>query len=170
MKDSEDKPVPGESALASPPADASSEPQVGEQPAPAGRMPRAASSSSRRPPHRVRPRRPTRSRTAPRAPAARSPDPTTSTSLGAEAAPHPTAAHPPPPEYGRRLDREMRADVERRGLVDEFRLVERWVRERIEPPAEPAERRRLPLEFVWRHWRELAMRDRSDSVDEFGRD
>ena len=31
-------------------------------------------------------------------------------------------------------------------------------------------RRRLPLEFIWRRWRKLAMRDRSDVVDEFGRD
>jgi len=90
--------------------------------------------------------------------------------LGAEAAPHPAADHPPPPEYGRTLDHEVRQEAARRGLVDEFRLVERWVRERIQPEPPAGERRRLPLEFLWRRWRDIAMRDRSDFVDEFGRD
>ncbi len=31
-------------------------------------------------------------------------------------------------------------------------------------------RRRIPLEFVWKRWRALAMRGRSDVVDDFGRD
>jgi len=31
-------------------------------------------------------------------------------------------------------------------------------------------RRRVPMEFVWRRWRSLAMRGRSDVVDDFGRD
>lgn len=31
-------------------------------------------------------------------------------------------------------------------------------------------RRRIPMEFVWRRWRALAMRGRSDVVDDFGRD
>src|SRR5262249_44362071 len=90
--------------------------------------------------------------------------------LGAEAAPHPEAGHPHAADYDRTLDHEVRDDTARRGLVDEFRLVERWVRERIGPEPAPGERRRLPLEFVWRRWRDIAMRDRSDFVDEFGRD
>jgi 1-acyl-sn-glycerol-3-phosphate acyltransferase len=90
--------------------------------------------------------------------------------IGIDAAPHPGVHHPPPPEYGRTLEDEARADSERRGLVDEFRLVERWVRERIQPEPPPGERRKLPLEFLWRRWRDVAMRDRSDYVDEFGRD
>ncbi len=31
-------------------------------------------------------------------------------------------------------------------------------------------RRSLPMKFVWKRWRELAMRGRSDVVDDFGRD
>jgi 1-acyl-sn-glycerol-3-phosphate acyltransferase len=31
-------------------------------------------------------------------------------------------------------------------------------------------RRRIPMEFVWKRWRALAMRGRSDVVDDFGRD
>ncbi|HVK74962.1 MAG TPA: lysophospholipid acyltransferase family protein [Kofleriaceae bacterium] len=31
-------------------------------------------------------------------------------------------------------------------------------------------RRRLPMEFVWKRWRALAMRGRADVVDDFGRD
>src|SRR5262245_18340051 len=70
--------------------------------------------------------------------------------LGAEAAPHPAADHPPPPEYGRSLVHEVRQEAARRGLVYEFRLVERWVRERIQPEPPAGGRRRLPLEFLWR--------------------
>jgi 1-acyl-sn-glycerol-3-phosphate acyltransferase len=74
-------------------------------------------------------------------------------------------------DYGPSLDRTMRAESERRGLVDEFRQIERFIRDRVLPLAPGgSERRKLPLEFLWRRWRDLAMMDRSDFVDEFGRD
>jgi 1-acyl-sn-glycerol-3-phosphate acyltransferase len=46
--------------------------------------------------------------------------------------------------------------------------MERWVRDRIQPMH--SERRQPPLAFLWKLWRKLAMRDRSDVVDAFGRD
>jgi len=57
----------------------------------------------------------------------------------------PSIDHPPPPVS------ELREPTER-------------------APATEMERRKLPLEFLWKRWRELAMRDRSTEVDEFGRD
>src|SRR5262249_38219486 len=104
---------------------------------------------------------------APEAPATTGPD---DEMMGIDAATHPGAYHAPPPDYGKTLGDEVRADAERRGLVDEFRLVERWVRDRIQSAPPPGERRKLPLESFWRRWRDIAMRDRSDYVDEFGRD
>ena len=78
----------------------------------------------------------------------------------------------PTSEYGPSIDRPA-AGGHRGGIVDEVRHLEKSVRDRILPArrdAEPEERTRLPLEFVWQRWRKLAMRDRSDVVDEFGRD
>ncbi|HEX8954193.1 MAG TPA: lysophospholipid acyltransferase family protein [Polyangia bacterium] len=78
----------------------------------------------------------------------------------------------PPSEYGPSIDRPPPSG-HRHGLVEEVRHLEKSVRDRILPARreEPAEERtRLPLEFVWQRWRKLAMRDRSDVVDEFGRD
>ncbi len=89
---------------------------------------------------------------------------------GADAAVRPTDA-PAEPDYGPSLDRKVRDESSRRGLTDEFRQLERFIRERVLPTAPGgSERRRLPLEFLWRRWRDLAMIDRSDYVDEFGRD
>ncbi len=57
-----------------------------------------------------------------------------------------------------------------RAVTGEIRELERRVRARLTPafPIEP--RRRLPLEFLWTRYRRFAMRDRSEVVDEFGRD
>jgi 1-acyl-sn-glycerol-3-phosphate acyltransferase len=57
--------------------------------------------------------------------------------------------------------------------VDEVKHIEKSVRDRILPARveeRGEERKKLPLEFIWNRWRKLAMRDRSDVVDEFGRD
>ena len=89
---------------------------------------------------------------------------------GADAAVRPTDG-PAEPDYGPSVDRRVRDEGSRRGLTDEFRQLERFIRERVLPTAPGgSERRRLPLEFLWRRWRDLAMIDRSDYVDEFGRD
>jgi 1-acyl-sn-glycerol-3-phosphate acyltransferase len=74
-----------------------------------------------------------------------------------------------PSEYGPSIDRPPPA--RHSGIVDEVKQLERSVRERLLPAkTEQGARNKLPLEFVWKRWRELAMRDRSDVVDEFGRD
>jgi 1-acyl-sn-glycerol-3-phosphate acyltransferase len=78
----------------------------------------------------------------------------------------------PPSEYGPSIDRPPPSG-HRHGLVEEVKHLEKSVRERLVPArTEEAreERNKLPLEFVWQRWRKLAMRDRSDVVDEFGRD
>jgi 1-acyl-sn-glycerol-3-phosphate acyltransferase len=57
--------------------------------------------------------------------------------------------------------------------VEEVRQIERSMRDRLLPTRtgeHGGERQNLPLPFVWQRWRKLAMRDRSDVVDEFGRD
>lgn len=76
-----------------------------------------------------------------------------------------------PSEYGPSIDRPPPSG-HRHGIVDEVRHIEKSVRDRILPARtdEQQERNKLPLEFVWQRWRKLAMRDRSDVVDEFGRD
>ena len=68
----------------------------------------------------------------------------------------PSIDQPPLPGHSRRLAEEL-LPIPRR-LPPTF------------PPAPAPARRRMPLEFVWRRYRELAMRNRSESVDEFGRD
>lgn len=51
-----------------------------------------------------------------------------------------------------------------------MREIERRV-ETGRTPVYPLDaRRRVPMEFVWKRWRALAMRGRSDVVDDFGRD
>jgi 1-acyl-sn-glycerol-3-phosphate acyltransferase len=78
----------------------------------------------------------------------------------------------PPSEYGPSIDQPPAA--RHSGLVDEVQQLEERVRGRLasDPHAaeQAGERNKLPLEFVWKRWRELAMRDRSEAVDEFGRD
>jgi 1-acyl-sn-glycerol-3-phosphate acyltransferase len=70
----------------------------------------------------------------------------------------------PPGEYG--SIRSPEASVDPR----ELRELERRV-ESQRTPAFPIEtRRRVPLPFLWRRWQKLAMRGRSDVVDDFGRD
>jgi 1-acyl-sn-glycerol-3-phosphate acyltransferase len=78
----------------------------------------------------------------------------------------------PPSEYGPSIDRPP-PSAHRHGLVEEVRQIEKSVRDRLLPDRtgeHSGERQKLPLEFVWQRWRKLAMRDRSDVVDEFGRD
>src|SRR4051812_5818250 len=78
----------------------------------------------------------------------------------------------PPSEYGPSIDRPP-VSGQRHGIVEEVRQIEKSVRDRILPARrddETEERTKLPLEFLWQRWRKLAMRDRSDVVDEFGRD
>ena len=78
----------------------------------------------------------------------------------------------PASEYGPSIDRPPPSG-HRHGLVEEVRHLEKSVRDRILPARQEEhaeERTKLPLEFVWQRWRKLAMRDRSDVVDEFGRD
>ncbi|HWE27658.1 MAG TPA: lysophospholipid acyltransferase family protein [Polyangia bacterium] len=75
-------------------------------------------------------------------------------------------------EYGPSIDRPPPSG-HRHGLVDEVKQLEKSVRDRIVPARkeeQQEERTKLPLEFIWQRWRKLAMRDRSDVVDEFGRD
>jgi 1-acyl-sn-glycerol-3-phosphate acyltransferase len=169
--------VSARSASSAPSTESADDPTAADHPEPADKAPRSS---------RARRERNGRSKASAKTTAATAsaqgqgaeersltPEPTSrraADAFGAEAAPHPAADHPPDPDYGRTLDREVRAEAERRGLVDEFRLVERWVRERIQPQPRGGERRKLPLEFLWRRWRDIAMRDRSDFVDEFGRD
>ncbi|MBA3393995.1 MAG: acyltransferase family protein [Deltaproteobacteria bacterium] len=52
----------------------------------------------------------------------------------------------------------------------ELRELERRVEQHRTPVFPIDLRKRLPLEAVWRRWREIAMWGRSDVVDDFGRD
>jgi len=86
---------------------------------------------------------------------------------GAEAAPPPGDYQP----FGAKMDR--RANLWSLGRTDEdeeLLELERRLRANLSPAFPMEERRKLPLEFLWKRWREWAMRDRSDHVDEFGRD
>ncbi len=85
----------------------------------------------------------------------------------------PVAAAPlpvePPSEYGPSIDHPPEA--KHSGVADEVHQLEERVRTRAVPEAvDSGERNRQPMEFMWRRMRELSMRDRSDAVDEFGRD
>lgn len=82
---------------------------------------------------------------------------------GAEAA-------PAPGDYGPGLDTRKELPYTRKSITEEVRELERRVRARLTPAFPIEHRRKVPLEFLWRRYRDLAMRDRSDVVDEFGRD
>ncbi len=84
------------------------------------------------------------------------------------AATYSTTEAAPPSEYGPSIDQPPPA--RHGGIVEEIKNLEKSVRDRLRPADEPEERQKLPLEFVWKRWRSLAMRDRSEVVDEFGRD
>ena len=79
-------------------------------------------------------------------------------------------AAPPPGDYGPGLDARKEIPYTRKSVTEEVREIERRIKARLSPAFPIEHRRRLPLEFIWKRWRELAMRDRSDVVDEFGRD
>jgi 1-acyl-sn-glycerol-3-phosphate acyltransferase len=61
------------------------------------------------------------------------------------------------------LDDSMEDDAE-------LREIERRVEEGRTPVYPLDTRRRIPMEFVWRRWRQLAMWGKADVVDDFGRD
>jgi 1-acyl-sn-glycerol-3-phosphate acyltransferase len=73
----------------------------------------------------------------------------------------------PPGEYGPPITSQF---PEKGTITSEIRELERRVRASLTPAFPIEQRRRLPLEFWWKRYRHLAMRDRSDVVDEFGRD
>jgi 1-acyl-sn-glycerol-3-phosphate acyltransferase len=134
--------------------------------APAAEPPPAAAAAAPAP----KPRRAAPRPKAPKAaakPAARS-RPRRDELLGVEATPAPRGAEAPP-DYGPSVDRPRpRATDTPPGFGSEFRMMERWVRDRLQPVL--FERRTPPFSFLWQWWRKLAMRERSDFVDEFGRD
>jgi 1-acyl-sn-glycerol-3-phosphate acyltransferase len=161
-----DKPVLGDNPFAAPPTNGSSataKPAAAPTAEPAPVKLKAKSTKGERK-RRVATPAPRTARTSTSQPGSDPP-------LGAEALPRPDAEHTPSTSYGRQLDHDIREDARTRGLPGEFRMVEKWVKARIFPdPADRGERRKLPLAFLWRRWRDVAMRDRSDFVDEFGRD
>jgi 1-acyl-sn-glycerol-3-phosphate acyltransferase len=57
-----------------------------------------------------------------------------------------------------------------RDITSELRELERRVEARATPAFPLENRRRVPLQAFWDRYRHFAMRDRSDFVDEFGRD
>jgi 1-acyl-sn-glycerol-3-phosphate acyltransferase len=79
-------------------------------------------------------------------------------------------AAPPPGDYGPSLDKRKEIPYTRTSISEEVRELERRVKARLTPAFPIEQRRKVPLEFVWRRYRDLAMRDRSDVIDEFGRD
>jgi 1-acyl-sn-glycerol-3-phosphate acyltransferase len=79
-------------------------------------------------------------------------------------------AAPPPGDYGPGLDQRREIPYTRKSATEEVRELERRVRAQLTPAFPIEHRRKVPFEFLWRRYRDLAMRDRSDVVDEFGRD
>lgn len=79
-------------------------------------------------------------------------------------------AAPPPGDYGPGLDTRREIPYTRKSATEEVRELERRVKAQLTPAFPIEHRRKLPFEFLWRRYRDLAMRDRSDVVDEFGRD
>lgn len=73
----------------------------------------------------------------------------------------------PPGDYGPPIHSVL---PDSRSVTSEVRELERRVRARLTPAFPIEEPRRLPLEFVWKRYRKLAMRGRSDIVDDYGRD
>ncbi len=55
-------------------------------------------------------------------------------------------------------------------VAGELRELERRVRAHLTPAFPIEARRQVPMRFLWKRYRRFAMRDRSDIVDEFGRD
>jgi 1-acyl-sn-glycerol-3-phosphate acyltransferase len=87
----------------------------------------------------------------------------------ADATRAPRAAEGAPPDYGPSLDQPRSGTPGTApGLGSEFRMMQRWVHDRLQPVL--FERQQPPFSFLWRWWRRFAMRDRSEVVDEFGRD
>ncbi|MCC6999576.1 MAG: acyltransferase family protein [Deltaproteobacteria bacterium] len=86
---------------------------------------------------------------------------------GAEAAPPPGEYQP----YAASMDKRAQMwSLGRRSEDDELRELERRLRAQLSAADPIEERRKLPLEFLWKRWREFAMQGRSEAVDEFGRD
>jgi 1-acyl-sn-glycerol-3-phosphate acyltransferase len=79
-------------------------------------------------------------------------------------------AAPAPGDYGPGLDTRREIPGTQKVITDEVRELERRLRAQLSPAFPRDERRKLPLEFLWRRLRHVAMRDRSDTVDELGRD
>lgn len=73
----------------------------------------------------------------------------------------------PPGEYGPPIESVLPPIDAQTG---EFRELERRMQAHLTPAFPIEQRRRLPLEFLWKRYRRFAMRDRSDTVDDFGRD
>jgi 1-acyl-sn-glycerol-3-phosphate acyltransferase len=73
----------------------------------------------------------------------------------------------PPGEYGPPIMSDL---PDPRAITREIRELERRVRALVTPAFPIEHRRRLPLEFLWKRYRTLAMRGRSARVDDFGRD
>ena len=73
----------------------------------------------------------------------------------------------PPGDYGPPISSNL---PDAHSISGEVRELERRIRARLTPAFPIEVKRRLPLEFLWKRYREFAMRDRSDVVDEFGRD
>ncbi len=72
----------------------------------------------------------------------------------------------PPGEYGPPIQSVLPDN----SITSEIRELERRVRARLTPAFPIEQPRKLPLEFVWKRYRRLAMRGRSDMVDDYGRD
>ena len=105
-----------------------------------------------------------------------SPVTTTDRVVGSTPAPHPSAFAEDTSEYGPSIDRphglhaRERGGPLRRRAVEALRRLEESARGALGSPYGDQGRQTPPLEFLWSRWRTLAMRDRSEVVDEFGRD
>jgi 1-acyl-sn-glycerol-3-phosphate acyltransferase len=73
----------------------------------------------------------------------------------------------PPGDYGPPISSNL---PDARVISSEVRELERRVNARLTPAYPIEKRRQLRLGFLWKRYRDFAMRDRSDVVDEFGRD
>jgi 1-acyl-sn-glycerol-3-phosphate acyltransferase len=168
-----DDPFASDAAAAPPPAPLDPVPPAADTPSDAAPPPRSDVAAERAPrPPRARDKKdrtdiPKTDSTPPQMESNRDSTPTETASET-----YTTSAPPPPSEYGPSIDRPPPTG-HRHGLMEEVRQIEKSVRDRLLPARtgeHGGERQHLPLEFVWQRWRKLAMRDRSDVVDEFGRD
>jgi 1-acyl-sn-glycerol-3-phosphate acyltransferase len=73
----------------------------------------------------------------------------------------------PPGEYGPPIPSLL---PDSHAITKEVRELERRLRARLTPAFPIEATRRVPLEFLWKRYREFAMRDRSDVIDQYGRD